>query len=92
VAGGPASAKERAWLPAAVAGGPAPWNLSLAALGPLSPALGNWTLRADVQLVLPIALTAVVLLFLIVQAQFDKRDPKLSGAPIHREDDGMSFE
>ena len=59
---------------------------------PASSPLGGRTLKAAVHLVLPIAVGAVVLLFLFAQAQIDKRDPKLTGAPIRREDDGMSFE
>jgi hypothetical protein len=78
--------------PAGAAPAPVPWYLPLGALGPLSSPLGGRTLTAAVHLVLPIAVGAVVLLFLFAQAQIDKRDPKLTGAPIRREDDGMSFE
>jgi hypothetical protein len=79
-------------LAAAGAALPAPWFLSPGALGALSSGFGSKPLHAAVHLALPIALTIAVLLFLIVQAQIDKRDPKLTRAPIDRDDDGMSFE
>jgi hypothetical protein len=72
--------------------GSAPWYLSLGAGLPLSSAFGHGELRAVVRLSLPIALAGIVLVFLILQAQIDKRDPKLTEAPIRRSDDGMSFE
>jgi hypothetical protein len=40
----------------------------------------------------PLALAAAVLLFVVVQDQVDRRDPKLRAAPEHRSDTFIRFE
>jgi hypothetical protein len=60
-------------------------------LAPLFPEVGAAGLRAATHSSIPIALAGVVLLLLVIQAQIDKRDPKVARAPTHRGDDGMTF-
>jgi hypothetical protein len=42
--------------------------------------------------VFPMALTLIVVLFLLVQSRLDRRDPKLSMAPVDSKLDEMDFE
>jgi hypothetical protein len=62
---------------------------------PLVLASGPWhglSLTAATKLSIPIAFGALVALFLLVQALIDRRDPKLSQAPRHSDDETVSFE
>jgi hypothetical protein len=61
---------------------------------PFQLATGGWqgvSLRAATNLRIPILFGAAVLLFVLLQALVDRRDPKMSRAPERGEDDTVGF-
>jgi hypothetical protein len=61
---------------------------------PVQLATGGWqgvSLQAATNLRIPILFGAAVLLFVLLQALVDRRDPKMSRAPERGEDDSVGF-
>ncbi|HEX6392013.1 MAG TPA: hypothetical protein VFZ97_01145 [Acidimicrobiales bacterium] len=74
---------------------PAPTNTGPSVLDePMQLATGGWqgiSLQAATSLRIPILFGAAVLLFVLLQALVDRRDPKMTRAPERGEDDSMGF-
>jgi hypothetical protein len=69
------------------------WSLSpaMAFLAPLSSGVLVAGLQTATRRSMPVALAGIILLLLIVQAQIDRRDPKVALAPTHRGDGSLTF-
>lgn len=62
---------------------------------PMLRATGAWqgvSVRAATQLSIPVYFSGIVLLFILVQAMVDRRDPKVSLAPERGDDDTLGFD
>ena len=74
---------------------PAPTSTGPSVLDePMQLATGGWqgiSLQAATSLRIPILFGAAVLLFVLLQALVDRRDPKMTRAPERGEDDSMGF-
>lgn len=57
-----------------------------------SPHWKGLSLQAATNLKVPIAFALAVALFVALQALIDRRDPKISRAPEHGDDDTVGFE
>ena len=61
---------------------------------PIQLATGGWqgvSLKAATNLRIPIFFGAAVLLFVLLQALVDRRDPKMTRAPERGQDDSVGF-